>query len=161
MTLDELKKFCATDKDRYNLHQPRTRDGYTWASNGHIVVRVPVIDECPDNKSAPLTTKIFTETTPPGEWLAVPTVAAPGLQECNDCYGGGRYECDCGHEHECGECNGSGKVRAAVIAIAVGNSQFANRYLALIQGWEIAPNGLKPAWIRKDDTLGLLMPMRK
>lgn len=37
---------------------------------------------------------------------------------------------------------------------------FANRYLALIQGWEIAPNGNEPAPIRCGEAEGLLMPMR-
>jgi hypothetical protein len=43
----------------------------------------------------------------------------------------------------------------------VGDASFAKRYLALIQGWEIAPNGTKGAWIRNGDAVGLLMPRRK
>ena len=160
MTLDELNKFCADADDLRGLHQPWTRDGYTWASDVHIAVRVPAIADVPDNESAPSTTKLFAETAPPGEWVAVPAVKAPELDECDDCYGGGQHECHCGHEHECGTCNGSGKVRGIAIAIAVGNSNFADRYLHMIQGWEIAPNGQQAAWIRKDDALGLLMPMR-
>jgi len=161
VTLDELKRFCVDGDDiRYGLQQPWTRDGYTWASNGYLVVRVPAIAEVPDNEKAPSIAKLFSETAPPGEWVAVPTVAAPELDGGDVCYGDGQHECDCGHLHECGTCNGSGEVRAKALAIAVGNSNFADRYLHMIQGWEIAPNGKKAAWIRKDDALGLLMPMR-
>ena len=161
MTLDDLKRFCAdADDSREYLRQPWTRDGYTWATEGHIIIRVPAIADIPDNKGAVDADGLFSRQPDAKEWLAVPTVKAPKPAKCDDCYGSGLHECNCGHEHTCGVCNGTGKVRAKVIAIPVGNSNFADRYLARIQGWEIAPNKEKPAWIRKDDALGLLMPRR-
>ena len=30
--------------------------------------------------------------------------------ECSSCCGKGRHECDCGHEHECARCDGTGEV---------------------------------------------------
>jgi hypothetical protein len=32
-----------------------------------------------------------------------------GGAECRECQGTGKHECDCGHEHTCYYCNGTGK----------------------------------------------------
>ena len=157
MTLDDLKRFCADTYGRWDLRQPWTRDGYTWAADGHIIVRVPAIAEVPDNKSAPSTTKLFAETAQPGKWMPVPTMAMPERVVCKWCSGTGKDPDD--RRYKCGECSGAGKVRD-LSGIPFADTFFAKHYLARIQGWEIAPNGQKVAWIRKDDALGLLMPMR-
>lgn len=43
------------------------------------------------------------------QWLK----ANPDLVEevdCPDCYGEGTHMCSCGDWHDCGECNGTGKI---------------------------------------------------
>ena len=162
VTLDDLKRFCISPDDpRLGLLRPWTRDGYTWASNGHIIVRVPVIADIPDNTQAPDGLALFNKQPPATEWIPVPTVEKPGIEDCDHCDGTGLHECDCDNEHTCGYCDGKGKCEAMTVSVPVGDTQFSDHYLFLIARWEIAPNGLKPAWIRKDDALGLLMPMRK
>lgn len=36
---------------------------------------------------------------------------------CSDCLGSGNCECDCGNEHDCGSCDGSGKIRLGIYRI--------------------------------------------
>ena len=162
MTADDLKQFCADREDpRPYLRQPWTRDGYTWATNGHIIIRVPVIDgipDCPNSRDGVL---LFSQQKEPIDWIPVPAVEPTKTEDCENCDGTGTHECSCGTEHDCGECDGMGKVESKPQAIKVGNAFFADHYLRLIAGWEIAPNGpTDPTWIRKGDALGLLMPMR-
>ena len=67
---------------------------------------------------------------------------------------------NCGMPDDCCMCNGSGKTECKDGA-KVGDANFQKRYLAMIQGWEIAPNGpISAAWIRNGDASGLLMPRR-
>lgn len=172
MTLEELKRFAAVDDIRDYLNQPWSRGGYTWASNGHIMVRVPAIEGVAENKRAPDGQALMNKQRPPGEWIPVPECAMPSdtKEECDTCFGTGEHDCPCGTTHECGECKGKGEVITVDYSgMDVGNSHFAKRYIALIQGWEIATNGpadmlhggKNAAWIRCGDALGLLMPMRK
>ena len=157
MTLDELKKFCDTTDSCWAMQQPWTRDGYTWATDRHIIVRVPVIPEVPDNERAPSATKLFAETDLPKEWMPVPEMVMPEDIACPWCGGTGKEPSD--RRYKCEDCDGTRKV-PDLSGVPFAGTAFAKRYLALIQGWEIAPNGDKAAWIRKDDALGLLMPRR-
>jgi len=156
MTLDELQRFCAdASEPREYLQQPWTRDGYTCATNGHIIVRIPAIADIPDNADSPNNTKLFAKTAPATVWMPVPKMAMPEDVLCDWCDGTGKDTSD----EQCEKCNRTGKVPDRS-GIQFAGTAFAKRYLALIQGWQIAPNGLMPAWIRNDDALGLLMPMR-
>lgn len=160
MTLDELKRFCG-DKDeiRWYLREPWTRDGYSWATNGHIAVRVPAIDGLQDCEKAPDVAALFAKTEPAKDWVPVPVVSMPPPGVCRWCQGDGKDTWD--RRYKCEECNGTGEAVNGVANHEIGNVHFADIYLALIQGWEIAPNGAgSAAWIRNDDALGLLMPMR-
>lgn len=47
------------------------------------------------------------------EWKKLPAVvelaAELGNEECDECDGSGRHTCECGDEHDCGYCRGTGK----------------------------------------------------
>lgn len=45
------------------------------------------------------------------EWSKLPSVKAldEEFEECSMCDGSGTHVCDCGHEHDCDECDGEGK----------------------------------------------------
>ena len=144
MTTDELQCFCAAqDNVRYYLRTPWTRDGYTWATNGHILVRVPALTDVSENRFAPSTLKLWNDVPEPKEWFPVPACAMPELVPCN-------------------WCDGTGKDPYDKSSICVDGARFARRFLALIQGWEISPTSKKgAAWIRYGEALGLLMPFRE
>ena len=155
MTKDDLQKFCAGADDlRYYLQAPWSRDKWSYATNGHIIVRVPRLADVAEEPKAPDAEKLLKKTTIT-KWMPVPACAMPEDVDCWCCEGTGRMD-----GGACVECNHTGKVHGFG-NIDVGDTVFAQRYLAMIQGWEIAPNGLKPAWIRNGDATGLLMPVRK
>lgn len=110
ITQETLQKFCSVDEARPQLHKPFRRGDSIFATNGHIMVRVPVRHDL---------------TTEPGETAAedildkavttdlhpLPIYAIPHDLEarCEECHGAGVGECSfCGHETECNECDGRG-----------------------------------------------------
>ena len=148
MTKDDLLRFCADRGDiRHYLADPWSRGDYTYATNGHIIVRNPRLADVPENDYAPNTEKLMLSIPPATDWTNVPTVDMPPDKDCVYCNG----------IDVCDDCGGTGKM-PDLSGIALFGTFFAKRYLALIQGWEIAPNGQKAAWIRTDDADGLLMP---
>ena len=162
MTLDELKKFCADEDDpRFYLHVPCTRGEYTYATNGHLLIRAPKIDGVAENEKFPDMDVVFAKAGNAGGYLPVPEMKMPEPKECDRCDGTGEHECTCGDEHGCHYCDGTGKV-PNTDAVSIGGTFFAKRYIAAIQGWEISASldRTKAAWIRNGDLLGLLMPMR-
>ncbi len=162
MTLEELKKFCADRDDiRYHLCEPCTVGDYTYATNGHLIIRSPKFDGVEENSKFPSMDKVFDKAGMPGDFVPVPTMAMPLPKDCDHCEGRGEHECTCGDNHECHYCDGTGKVEN-IDGHKIGNCVFAKRYLAALQGWEIAPNSdiTKAAHIRNGELIGLLMPMR-
>lgn len=153
----DLKQFCA-DKDdpRWFLHQPWSRGDFTYATNGHIIVRVPRLPDVPENVQAPNAQALMFKAAPAKDWMPVPAATMPPDGICDQCDGTGLDE----DGEDCEWCEHTGKGKC-FDGMDCGDSHFAQRYLAQIQGWEIAPNGLKSAWIRCGDALGLLMPRRK
>ena len=141
MTKNDIQQFCAGDDHiRPYLRAPWSRGKYTYATNEYIMVRVPRLADVAENPEAPDAEKLLKETAIK-KWMPVPACAMPEDEDCKYCGGTGKAQ----------NCDG----------MDVGNSHFQQRYLAMLQGWEIAPNGLKAAWIRHGEATGLLMPIRK
>ena len=158
LTVENLKRFCSDeDETREYLRSPWTRDGFTWASNGKILVRAPALPEV-ESTGGPNTTRVWeTWDTEPDQWFPVPECAMPPPMKCTWCDGTGKDPSD--RRFKCDECKGTKIETDWKSHLLIGGVAYAKIYLALIQGWEIAPNGLNAAWIRKGDCLGLLMPM--
>lgn len=159
MNAADLQKFCEPqDGLRFSLQHPYSLGQSTYATNGHIIVCVPRLDDVPENDKAPNPERLFA-TAKSGEWLPVPVCAMPALVPCKWCYGTGKDPVD--KRYKCEECDGKKLVPDARSHVIVGGLPFAQRYLALIQGWEIAPTGTgSAARIRNGEAEGLLMPMR-
>ncbi len=123
MTPIDLQSFCAKDDIRTYLMTPFVIDGHTYATNGHIIVRVLGGDPDPEQAvpepvrqtALKMFATEYTDYEPP------PEIPAP--QACSECAGTGQGdedECeDCdghgeftrgNHEYDCKECDGSGKV---------------------------------------------------
>ena len=83
-----LTKFCGKNGIRVHIDQPFSKGEWTYATDVHIVVRVPRlhIPQFPENKDAPDCELIFKEADENGpyEWVAVPEVEVPTVQ-CNAC----------------------------------------------------------------------------
>ena len=159
--LELLKKFVSQDDPRKYMRSPFTRGEWTYATNGHIAVRVPKIDgvEILPEKHIPALESLFQSVGGNG-FIALPWM--PPLEECLLCSGTGiAYECpECDGEGEfehgthsycCKECGGSGQVEYGSAGVSacrhcggtgakrnapakVGGSHFDLFYLHLING---------------------------
>lgn len=49
----DLSHFCYTEDDRHNLKRPWSRGDFSYATNGHIMVRVPRRQDLAVNDAAP------------------------------------------------------------------------------------------------------------
>ncbi len=156
MNAADMQRFCV-DKDdiRYYLCQPWSRGKYTYATNGHIMVRVKRLPGVAENEKAPDGEALMPKTLLGKKWMRVPAATMPPDVACIWCNGSKRDSFD--RRYKCDECGATGKQRAH-IGMRIAGVSFDQGYLSMIQGWEIAPNGDKAAWIRNGDALGLLMP---
>lgn len=105
----KLEDFCADKNDpRYFLHVPWTWENYSYATNGHIAIRVPALAEYP---VAETDKKIHTQTLPQmfieahanRNMQLLPAYDKPALPPCPTCQGSG-------YSQECDECEGEGEV---------------------------------------------------
>ena len=101
MNHDYLNIFC--DKSSEPHAVPFSDDKYTYASDGHIIVKVPLVNGVGPNKKSPNATSLKWEITHKGEWLDLPTYSLPQKQICILCIGGGKVDV-------CPECDGDGEV---------------------------------------------------
>ena len=119
----DLQKFCAHDGDpREYLHAPWACKGWMYATNGHIMVRVPCPDQAdaePDHKPAKTAPGMFDDAGK-AKYMPLPK-RIPVPRTCSKCAGAGKYlhipcgECDGkgtfkhgSHDYDCLECGGMG-----------------------------------------------------
>lgn len=172
MTLEDLKPFCSTDEMRENLMNPWTRDGFTWATDGRVMIRVPAMDDVPENKSAPDTKTIwiFDKSTDP-DFRELPQIPLNQELECPMCEGenpSGKFQCkSCGcKEVVCEKCGGTGRTTSS-ISVPLGNRLANNLYLiklAKLPGVKIdfrdRENDMLPFAFIFDGGEGILMVMK-
>lgn len=164
INLDTLQQFCRVRDDCEPLwqHVPWSRGQYTYATNGHILIRLPRQVEVPENPRAVECDNLF-PSMDGRTWFPLPVVVPPPLVECDDCEGRGKYGGPKGHVHQCDECEGTGKLMP-IVRVAVGNAEFQQAYLALLgqlPNCQIAVTGsTTAAVIRFDGGEGLIMPLR-
>jgi hypothetical protein len=131
----DLLPFCSTDPSRPELHNAFTRGDFTYATDGHILVRVPARPGIPDldpdkpPKFAGLIASLEPRWLDPDAKMAPlpeceiirrdikPCKACGGrgrVKTCGRCRGLGTIECgECGHENDCGNCRGNGALRVS------------------------------------------------
>lgn len=131
----DLQQFCSTDDARPHLLKPFSGGRWTYASNGHIIIRLPY---SADAAEAPLelagkARDLFAWQNAPPEMMPLPTFNfPPGVGEkCPDCGGRGiEHSCPdcCCH---CASCKGSGELGGRVSA-SIGAAIFDAKYLKLL-----------------------------
>ena len=119
-----LIAFCGQEKARSWMAQPFAIGAFTYATNGHVAIRVDgnVALDVPD---APKSIEgLFAEAVE-REFVSFASVDAEPIKpkrcdqcsghgytiECDVCDGEGEHECDnarCGCVHDCGSCRGKG-----------------------------------------------------
>jgi len=169
-----LKPFCGDDDPRDYLNAPFSEGTFTYATNGHILIRVARRDDVPevDDKSSMKgkCEKLFADNP---FVAAVPIPEVPPLveEDCDCCNGEGTHERKCGKssDYPCAECNATGSVmvepdESKWPRIEVGNAGFDPRYLRLLltlPNVQLSPNAMEPAPFTFDGGSGLIMPMRE
>lgn len=159
MNLSELQKFC--DPSRDTLALPFSGEQFTYATNGHIVIRISRLTEVEPSEFAPKVTKLFAENPRDGLTAVELPADIPALEigTCPDCGGAGKIV-HLETEMVCDECDGSGHFERPE-RVAVGDSGFANKYLLWLKELpdvKFYPSGIKPAPFTFDGGDGLLMP---
>lgn len=151
----DLKPFCATYSARYALTEPFCHGGFEYATDSAIMIRVPTDKpDSPtfsgDGKQFPTAGNYWEMYKPnfkrefcdyfPVDYVdkLAPCLAceATGLAShelCVKCEGEGCTECfECGHESECGECDGDGFVGSGECEVCHGKRELIQPVLQRI-----------------------------
>jgi hypothetical protein len=164
----DLDQFCCVEDDQRfaALGQPWSAGEYTYATNGHILVRVPRRPDAPENDLAPSDkAEAVIGKGYGGEFFPVPPVQLPPATEekCPECGGRGtEHDCpDC--ECDCKGCDGAGAVQDRSW-VEVGEAFFATGYVRRILGLpgleiSLSPTAKDPLSFKFDGGIGLLMPV--
>ena len=172
MKKEDLQKFCFEGLGKDKIKIPWTDEGYTYATNGHICIKVPALRDVPVELYPINAEKVFQETPQPSEWFSIPRVKKPEIPkeiDCVDCDGTGKSNQKCSYCHrygKCSKCEGTGKVKEDIPPryLQIGDQFFDEKYLYLIQklpNIQISPaSGEIAARIKFDGGEGLLMPVR-
>jgi hypothetical protein len=125
MKLEDLQKFCSTNETRPTLHHPFNKQGFTYATDARIMVKVPLIEGTLDVPGSP-SMEVLDANIPKEEGIPVeyppawesfePDIAVcstckgtGAIRECRACEGSGETTCPhCDHEATCDECRGRG-----------------------------------------------------
>ena len=123
----DITKFCTTNDPRHYLHKPMRHDGFLYATNGHVAVRIaddPAIEggPMPQNLQNGILQKMVDDTED-RTWQPVPVIDKASLRDCAYCNGTGCAKtcpaCDgegefehFGDWYDCKRCETTGQVAA-------------------------------------------------
>ena len=184
--LIDLQPFCADcDSPSVALHQPFLLGGRAVATNGYVLVSVPVAMAVPFEAAAGAKPPNVSETIEKAHALDVDWIDIPGGWpvpepvtmedvECDMCGGTGEVECDyCGHEHDCDYCDGTGrrlpdqpKPEPVAFAGERFNPHYLNR-LAALPGAQLGKiksgqdQAIQPHPVRFTGGIGIIMPSNR
>lgn len=167
----DLKLFCDTTTRRtVNLSVPSSFEDWTFASNGHVLIRVKRVPEWPDGEPGIWRRALEWMSGPidTAETFALPKIDWPKTEkdECDDCRGTGDC-CDCPNcEAVCESCEGSGWTYGDPPVADFGNGVLVSsdhiKLVAPLPSVRITatPNANGHIRFVFDGGEGLIMPMR-
>lgn len=181
----DLSRFCDPDSSRFALQQPWRADGFIYASDGKVAIRIPDdgrgLIEAEGRK--PRISEIFEPYfSQVEEWQSLPDdvdcclvdscIEGVQTQECSKCSGYGTRECDMGHEHQCGKCDGSGKQKedCEECCVKLANRSLYRKFVCIFLPvpnlqWGVCPSrnaADDPIYFRGDGGFaGIAMPKRE
>lgn len=169
----DLQQFCGKDPYRPYLHTPFSEGNFTYATNGHVLVRVPKVDGIGQMKDRP--EKFAAEKVLKGRddlSFVVPSIITkcPRRTEkdgdCMSCGGSGtEHDCpDC--ECTCESCDGSGReTHFSKVSTEWAGAIIDAQYMAMmldLPGIRISSTTKPedPIHFEFDGGIGAVMPMR-
>lgn len=174
MEMIDLKLFCGDNDIRYYLNAPFSEGEFTYATNGHILIRVARrgdVAEVDDKSSMKGKCEKLFADNPFVAAVPIPDIPPMVKADCHCCNGDGahEYKCSGAPPYECGECDGTGKQMdepgdTPFPHVEVSGIHFAPAYLRLIKtlpNYQFSPIEEKASPFKFDGGDGLLMPMRK
>ena len=125
MDLATLEGFCSVYAER--IATPWNKDGFTFATDGYILIRVPLMAGVPERINHPEDVNLIAENPEPtGGFIHLPSLESMGVTICPRCKGNppdsekcpeceGRCEVELSNSHsdytvECKSCEGEGEV---------------------------------------------------
>lgn len=160
ITKKQLMPFCSTDETLPSICQPWTRDGFTIATDGRILIRVPALADVPENAAAPDYMKsVWNSFDDKAEFAPLPSLPPIVSEKCEECGGNGISE-----GMTCEEYDGEGsfeKPEGMDIGSRILDALFLRKIAALTNP-VIAMTGdkLSAASFKGDGFEGLLMPIK-
>lgn len=184
--LAAMYRFCAPGDTRYSLNHPFVHEPWAYASDTHILVRMPR-NMLPEELVAvdgqpPKIGDIFTEQTirdadfdAEVDLGSGDVVSLAKSSPCPDCSGRGHVRCyRCDNTYPCDTCEGSGRIvvtedcpecggTGRVGAIMLGGKKYNPHYIRLVQevfgeaDWGLAADGKKAVFVLSGEIAGCLM----
>ncbi len=120
-----MQAFCG-EQSKYQLDKPFVQNGLKAATDGRLLVVIPVneTDTPAGKKPFPTIKTLFRDYNWKKERFSIktPERSTKDNIRCDDCYGDGKVhqdcaecggegvcnKCVCGYEHDCGKCGGDG-----------------------------------------------------
>lgn len=163
-----LNSFCSTDPERPYLHKPWSVGKFSYATNGHIAIKVPRRDDVPENDKAPDLQGTLDKIDWSQPFAPAPAFDVPlgWMTECTRCDGRGTEhdcpDCACG----CVKCRGTGQVSDDEnqtigmdgVALALRYARIIFALPGLMLPVEVKPTD--PVPFKCDGGEGAWMPMR-
>lgn len=130
----DLKPFCSTKEHVREIREPFPRGDFLYATNGHIMVRVPRPADAVEVERAPHAEKLW-DKTPLLELAPLPAMTLPAVKkvDCASCGGGTESIHDCPNCNcECDTCGDQGEIEVQTTC-EVNGTIFDTKYVRLIQ----------------------------
>ena len=170
-TVIDLQPFCSKDASRTYLLKPFSRGEFSYATNGHIMVRVPRRSDIGEDSKAPATEKVFDDNVADG-FEPAPVIKLPDLtemitkEECQGCENHIGKGCECEMcQCTCDECDGTGEVESeSTVSVGIKGAIYMRKYIAMLLALpdlEFGPiHKTNPLRFRFNGGEALLQPMR-
>lgn len=144
ISIDQLKEFCA-DKNfgRKNLENIFIKDGYAYATNGHILIRVDCNEQNSNGEYPNVQTLIesiedncdlIIDFAQEIKYKTKPKYAIKqNSVDCDNCDGQGVVRCsECGGDKECKKCGGEGKLQETLYSDEIVGEEYIHNYFIKI-----------------------------
>ena len=163
-----LEIFC--HPDRPELVRPFSIDTWTYATNGHVLVRVPRRDDVAENETAPNVARMFPDDAPKARYKPAPKFEIPrGLTARRNvsvaAAPGKRTITGVQTVSACATAATARERLPKLVTVKIGRASFNSKYVSWLQQLpnlelDRVPRGFKPMRFRFDGGEGLLMPCR-